>query len=484
VRSSPAIPRCSPATGTCPDATARTLDPTAGCTRATSARWVDGSHIRIIDRIKDIIITSGGKNISPSEIENTLKTSPFVKEAIVIGDRRKYLTALIGIEYEVVSEWAQRRKIPHTTYRDLSEKPEVVALIQKAVDKTNEKFARVEQIKKFKLLTKELDHEDGELTATQKVKRSIIEERFAEATSSRCIDESAASPRQRSVARRGIYAMVALGFVIIFKSTQVLNFAQPALLLLGAYWVVYFATVWNFPFWVAIGIAVALSALTGVIVERTALRPMVGKPVFAVAIMTIGINTVITVVALDLLGVDARRIGDPWGLATIQIGSITIAHRQVAAIITAVVLVSLLLAFFKYSRMGLAMRATAFDQEVALTQGVSVSSVFALSWAIAAILAMFGGVFIGSGFGLDRSAGVVALKALPVVVVGGLDSIAGAIVGALIIATAEVMTSFYQPQHAEFLGRNFSQVVPYLVMFIVLLFRPHGLFGTKEVERV
>jgi branched-chain amino acid transport system permease protein len=286
------------------------------------------------------------------------------------------------------------------------------------------------------------------------------------------------------VSLAAIYAMVALGFVIIFKSTQVLNFAQPALLLLGAYWVVYFATVWNFSFWVAIAIAVVLSALTGVIVERTALRPMVGKPVFAVAIMTIGLNTVITIVALDLLGVDVRRMGDPWGLDVYRFGGLVIAHRQLAAIVTATILVALLLLFFRYSRMGLAMRATAFDQEVALTQGVSVSAVFALAWAIAAVLAMFGGVFIGAGFGLDRSAGVVALKALPVVVVGGLDSVAGALVGAVIVATAEVMTSFYQPQYAEFLGRNFSQVVPYLVMFIVLLFRPYGLFGTREVERV
>ncbi|MEX2323979.1 MAG: AMP-binding protein [Acidimicrobiia bacterium] len=163
-----------------PDATARTIDADGWLHTGDVGEWVDGTHIRIIDRIKDIIITSGGKNISPSEIENSIKTSPFIKEAIVIGDRRKYLTALIGIEFEVVSEWAQRRKIPHTTYRDLSEKPEVVELVRKAVDATNEKFARVEQIKTFRLLTKELDHEDGELTATQKVKRSIIEERFAD----------------------------------------------------------------------------------------------------------------------------------------------------------------------------------------------------------------------------------------------------------------------------------------------------------------
>jgi len=163
-----------------PDATARTIDDQGWLHTGDVGVWVDGTHVRIVDRIKDIIITSGGKNISPSEIENSLKTSPFIKEAIVIGDRRKYLTALIGIEFDVVSEWAQRRRIPHTTYRDLSEKPEVRALVQKAVDATNEKFSRVEQIKRFRLLTKELDHEDGELTATQKVKRSIIEDRFGD----------------------------------------------------------------------------------------------------------------------------------------------------------------------------------------------------------------------------------------------------------------------------------------------------------------
>jgi long-chain acyl-CoA synthetase len=163
-----------------PEATAATLDAEGWLHTGDVGVWVDDTHVKIVDRIKDIIITSGGKNVSPSEVENSLKTSPFIKEAIIIGDGRKYLAALIGIEFDVTSEWAQQKKIPHTTYRDLSEKPEVVALVQKAVDTTNSKFSRVEQIKKFRLLTKELDHEDGELTATQKVKRSIIEDRFGD----------------------------------------------------------------------------------------------------------------------------------------------------------------------------------------------------------------------------------------------------------------------------------------------------------------
>jgi long-chain acyl-CoA synthetase len=140
--------------------------------------WVDETHVKIVDRIKHIIITSGGKNVSPSEIENTLKTSPFVNEAMVIGDRRKYLTALIAIELETVGNWCLKHNITYTTYRDLTEKEEVVNLIQQAVDQTNEKFARVEGIKQFRLLPKELDHEDGELTATQKLKRSAMEQTF------------------------------------------------------------------------------------------------------------------------------------------------------------------------------------------------------------------------------------------------------------------------------------------------------------------
>lgn len=140
--------------------------------------WVDGTHVKIVDRIKDIIITAGGKNISPSEIENSLKASPFIKEAMVIGDQRKYLAVLIGIEFDVVGDWATRRGIAYTTYRDLSEKPEVLDLVQSIITTTNEKFARVENIRKFRMIPKELDHEDGELTATQKLKRSAMVDMF------------------------------------------------------------------------------------------------------------------------------------------------------------------------------------------------------------------------------------------------------------------------------------------------------------------
>ena len=161
-----------------PEQTAETFTADGWLMTGDVGEWVDGTHVRIIDRIKHIIITAGGKNISPSEIENSLKTSPYVKEAMVIGDRRKFLSALIGIELDTVGDWALRRNIPYTTYRDLSEKPEVLELIQGVVNETNEKFARVESIREFRMIPKELDHEDGELTATQKIKRSAMEEAF------------------------------------------------------------------------------------------------------------------------------------------------------------------------------------------------------------------------------------------------------------------------------------------------------------------
>ena len=163
-----------------PQRTAETFTEDGWLKTGDVGEWVDGTYVRIIDRIKDIIITSGGKNISPSEIENSLKTSPYVREAMVIGDQRKFLSALIGIEFDTVGNWALRRNIPYTTYRDLSEKPEVLELIRDVVNATNEKFARVESIRKFRMIPKELDHEDGELTATQKLKRDAMVAMFTD----------------------------------------------------------------------------------------------------------------------------------------------------------------------------------------------------------------------------------------------------------------------------------------------------------------
>lgn len=157
-----------------PEATAETLDDEGWLHTGDVGEWVDGTHLKIIDRIKDIMITAGGKNVSPSEIENALKASPFIKEAVVLGDGKPFLSALIGIEFDTVADWAARQSIEYTTYRDLSEKEAIIDLIAEVVGQVNERFARVESIRQFRMLTKELDHEDGELTATQKLKRQAF----------------------------------------------------------------------------------------------------------------------------------------------------------------------------------------------------------------------------------------------------------------------------------------------------------------------
>lgn len=163
-----------------PEATEQAKDDDGWLHTGDVGEWVDGTHLKITDRMKDILITAGGKNIAPSEIENALKASPFIKEAVVIGDRRAYLTALIGIELDTVGEWARRKNIAYTTYRDLSDRPEVRDLVRGVVTDINSRYAAVAQLKDFRMLPKELDHEDGELTATQKVKRSAVGATFGE----------------------------------------------------------------------------------------------------------------------------------------------------------------------------------------------------------------------------------------------------------------------------------------------------------------
>ncbi len=293
-----------------------------------------------------------------------------------------------------------------------------------------------------------------------------------------------------------IYALLALGFVIIYKATQVLSFAQPALLLFGAYMASYLSVTLAWGFWWGVLVAIVLAGTLGALSERVALRPMVGKPVFAAAILTIGLDIAIRVVVNDLIGPDVRAIGDPpegafgapglpWGNTALNWGGVIIQPRVVAMVITTVVIVALLFVFFNKSRMGLAMRATALDQEVAQAQGINVGAVFSMAWILGGVTAAIAGVFGATAFsGLTQANSVAALKALPAVVVGGLDSIKGAVYGALLIGLTEAWTATYQAQYLPWLGPNFSQVMPYVVMLAVLLVRPYGLFGTPEVERV
>jgi branched-chain amino acid transport system permease protein len=289
----------------------------------------------------------------------------------------------------------------------------------------------------------------------------------------------------RGVAQGSLYALLGLGFVIVYKGTRVVNFAQPVLMILGAYFTSAFAVDRGFPFPLAVLAAIAVTALVAIVIERVAMRPMVGKPPFAAAVVTVGVFLALDVVAGDLIGLEQRQVGDPWGLDKSSLAGVTVFHNDLARIAIAVVVVASVGAFFKYTRWGLGMRATALSQETALAQGVPVGRMFSLSWALAGGLAAIAGMLVGTGgAGFDQTTALVALKALPAIILGGLDSIRGAIVGGVVIGLAEAYTKTYQAEHFAWLGANFDQVVPYLVMLLVLLVRPYGLFGTRDVERL
>lgn len=286
----------------------------------------------------------------------------------------------------------------------------------------------------------------------------------------------------RGLGQGSIYALLALGFVIIYKSMRVVSFAQPGLMMAGATLVSYL--VLRMPFFLALVVGLALTALLGVGIERLALRPMIGKPVFVIAIITLGVDIVVRTVVNAYIGLEIRQVGDPWGLKQVSILGTNVAQRDLATLVTTLLIVAALYAFFRYSRIGLAMRAASLDQEVALAQGVSVGWVFALSWAIAGGLAGLAGVFLSAGIGLEQNLWVTALKALPVIILGGLDSLGGALVAGLSIGVAEALVGTYGDNISPVLGGDFFLVVPYLLMLLVLLVRPYGLFGTREVERI
>ena len=246
-----------------------------------------------------------------------------------------------------------------------------------------------------------------------------------------------------------VYSLVAIGFVLIFRATDVLSFAQPAMVVVGAGFISYFATQIGISFWIAFFLGIILTGILGFIIERTFLRPMVGEPVFSVAVLTIGIDILLRVVLDNWIGINPKYMGDPFpsfgNFGSLNIGGLTIKYLEVTALITSLLLIFVLSVFFKKSKYGVAMRATSLDQEAALAQGINVGRVFGLVWFIAGLLAAFAGFFITGGFNtLTNSSFISALRALPAVVIGGLDSITGAVIGSLIIGLTQAYVGYYQ----------------------------------------
>ena len=289
----------------------------------------------------------------------------------------------------------------------------------------------------------------------------------------------------RGLGTGSLYALLAVGFVIIYRATQVVNFAQPALMILGAYFTSWFGLGLGWPFPLAVIAAMGTMAAVGATAERIALRPLVGQPVFSAAMVTVGVFTVLTVVASRLIGAELIIVGDPWGFDFVRIGGVPVAEADLARVVLGLGAIGAVGLFLKRSRVGLAMRATSLDQETALAQGVEAGRMFSLAWALSAGLAGLAGMLVGAGSGgLEAITALVALKALPVIILGGIDSIEGAVVAGLVIGTAEALTRAYQPLYAPWLGANLDVVVPYLILIVSLMVRPYGLFGTPEVQRV
>lgn len=281
------------------------------------------------------------------------------------------------------------------------------------------------------------------------------------------------------------YALVALGFVIIYRATGVINFAQGALVALGAYVTYAFANSAGLPFVLSVLLAVFCAAAFGAAVERTVLRKMVGEPVFAVIMITIGLLFVVEQAITAIWGFDNLNLADPWGVDTVRVGDVVMAERDLWTLGIAAAILGGFFVFFQASALGTAMRAMAQDAEAALAQGISARRVFMVSWAISGGLAALAGVTLASGpAALSPTIGAIALVAFPAMIVGGMDSPIGAVVGGLIIGLTQALTAGYQEDIAPWLGQNFGAVMPYVVMIVILLVRPYGLFGTREVRRV
>lgn len=286
-----------------------------------------------------------------------------------------------------------------------------------------------------------------------------------------------------------IFALVALGFTIIFKASEVINFAQGEFVFLGAFLAWEGVFVWHLNFFLALLIAIAASVLVGILFERLALRRMIGRPVFSIIMVTIGLQVILNtgiIVAFPTTGSGILSPASPYDVGgRVDVGGVHLGLNDIWTIVVTALVCAALFVFFRFTRYGLAMRATALDQEAAQAMGINVKTVYALAWAIAAAVATIAGVFLAiSQFTLNNTLDGIALIAFPAIIVGGLDSIPGAVVGGIVIGLVYQLTNGYEGSISRWVGPDFYSIAPYLVMIVILLVRPYGLFGTRKVERI
>jgi branched-chain amino acid transport system permease protein len=283
------------------------------------------------------------------------------------------------------------------------------------------------------------------------------------------------------LATGGVYALVALGLVLIYKATRVVNFAQGDLLLVGAY-VGWALTSLGLPFPVAFGLTLILAAAIGLAVERLLLRHMIGSPLTTVIIVTLGLSSMLRGVVFLVAGTEVRRFPEElFGGAPVALGPLLVPRIHAWALGIAAGAVALLTLFFRFSRQGIALRAAADDQQAAMSMGIRISSTFALSWALSAGVAAIGGILLGNLGGVNFTLGDLGLQVFPVAILGGLDSLVGAIVGGLLIGVLQNLASGYVD---PCVGGGLRDVVPFLALLVILMVKPHGLFGRAPIERV
>jgi branched-chain amino acid transport system permease protein len=282
-----------------------------------------------------------------------------------------------------------------------------------------------------------------------------------------------------------IYGLIAMGFVIVFKASNVVNFAHASVVMLGAFLVAKWHDTLGFVG--AIAASAVVCAAAAALLDFVFVRPLRrrGGGVDALAIITIALNILLGTELVRAVGNDLLPSGAPWGAKTTSILGADIPQARIAAAIVALVLMGVFYVAFTRSNWGVAMRSAASDPEAAALMGIRLTRVAAGAWAVAGALAAVAGAFFVSfpAGGVSNATGLLALSAIPVAVLGGLDSTAGALVGGLLIGVAQQLAAGYQDDIA-FLGRGLSNVVPYVVLFVILLWRPSGLFGTREVTRV
>lgn len=279
-----------------------------------------------------------------------------------------------------------------------------------------------------------------------------------------------------------LYGVVAMSFVLIYKASQVVNFAQGEFLLIGAWVCWWLLTTWQIPFIWGFLLTLVFMLIFGVALQVIVLRPMIGEPIISVIMVTIGLATFFQALMKWMFGVFAQPFPPIFERSTINLLGLQVQTVYIMSLLISVVIMVGFGWFFKFSRMGLAMRATAFNQQVAQSLGISVRQVFAMSWAISAMVSAVAGIVVGVVNGVSSALSFFGIKVFPAVILGGLDSIVGAVLGGLIVGLLENFAHYIDSQYLQW--GNMYQVAPFYVLIIILMIKPYGLFGTKDIERV